>query len=60
MISFTSLYSLMLGVAQVLANRRKNTLPETKHIEPSQNEQYCNFSLVISRHREEQACNRPR
>jgi len=30
-----SLFSLLLGVAHVLANGRKNALIENKHVEPS-------------------------
>ena len=32
-----SLPSLLLGVAYILANRKKNALAENKYIEPSQN-----------------------
>jgi len=34
-INLISLPSLLLGVAHVLANKRKNALMENKHIKPS-------------------------
>jgi len=34
-INLTSLPSLLLGVAYVLANGRKNALMENEHVEPS-------------------------
>ena len=34
-INLMSLPSLLLGVAYILANRRKNVLVENKYIEPS-------------------------
>jgi hypothetical protein len=52
-INLISLYSLPLGVTQVLANRRKDILVKNKYIKPSQNKQYYNSNLVISGHREE-------
>jgi hypothetical protein len=52
-INLISLPSLLLGVAYILANRRKNALVENEYIEPSQNKQYYNSGLVISRRREE-------
>jgi hypothetical protein len=48
-VSLISLRSLPLGVAQVLANRRKDILIKNKHIKPSQNKQYYNSNLVIFR-----------
>ena len=52
-INLMSLPSLLLGVTYILANRRKNVLAENEYMEPSQNKQYYNSSLVISRRGEE-------
>ena len=59
MINFTSLPSLLLGVIYILANKRKNALIKNDYIEPSQNKQYHDFSLVISGCRKKQTYNRP-
>ena len=57
-ISFISLHSLLLGVARVLTNRKKDALAENKQVKLSQNEQYRDSSLVMSRYGEEQVYNR--